>query len=46
VPGHRDVWNPVDNIVAGVRYSIHRYGSFDQIPGVRAVNSGRPYVGY
>ena len=46
VPGHRDVWNPVDNIVAGVRYGISRYGSFDQIPGVAALNRGGSYRGY
>ena len=46
VPGHRDVWNPVDNIVAGVRYGISRYGSFDQIPGVAALNRGGTYRGY
>lgn len=46
VPGHRDVWNPVDNIVAGVRYGISRYGSFDQIPGVAALNRGGHYRGY
>ena len=46
VPGHTDIWNPVDNIVAGVRYSIDRYGSVSDVPGVQAVNSGGGYVGY
>jgi hypothetical protein len=45
-PGHNDVWNPVDNIVAGVRYAINRYGSLDNVPGVKAVNNGGSYVGY
>ncbi|HEY2272176.1 MAG TPA: transglycosylase SLT domain-containing protein [Jatrophihabitantaceae bacterium] len=46
LPGHKDVWNPVDNIVAGVRYAIARYGSLSNVPGVAAVNSGGSYVGY
>ncbi|MEV4130525.1 transglycosylase SLT domain-containing protein, partial [Nocardia sp. NPDC049707] len=45
-PGYRNIYNPVDNIVAGVRYSISRYGSVSNVPGVKAVRAGRPYVGY
>ncbi|MEV6324197.1 transglycosylase SLT domain-containing protein [Nocardia sp. NPDC051787] len=45
-PGHDDIWNPVDNIIAGVRYSIDRYGSLADVPGVAAVNSGGAYQGY
>lgn len=45
-PGHDDIWNPVDNIIAGVRYSIDRYGSLASVPGVAAVNSGGAYQGY
>jgi hypothetical protein len=45
-PGHNDVWNPVDNIVAGVRYALNRYGSLAEVPGVAAVNSGGSYRGY
>ncbi|MGF6889003.1 hypothetical protein ABIA39_008474 [Nocardia sp. GAS34] len=45
-PGHGDVWNPVDNIVAGVRYAIARYGSLDNVPGVVAVAEGHGYQGY
>lgn len=46
LPGHRDVFNPVDNIIAGVRYAIATYGSLDNVPGVIAVHHGQPYVGY
>jgi WXG100 family type VII secretion target len=46
LPGHTDIWNPVDNIVAGVRYALSRYGSLDAVPGVAAVHSGGSYVGY
>jgi hypothetical protein len=46
LPGHHDIWNPVDNIVAGVRYALSRYGSLDAVPGVAAVHSGGSYVGY
>ncbi|WP_227979632.1 transglycosylase SLT domain-containing protein [Nocardia spumae] len=45
-PGHNDIWNPVDNIVAATRYSIDRYGSLDNVPGVSAVSGGSGYVGY
>jgi hypothetical protein len=46
LPGHNDIRNPVDNIVAGVRYAIDRYGSVSNVPGVRHVHQGRTYVGY
>ncbi|MEV0296749.1 transglycosylase SLT domain-containing protein [Nocardia sp. NPDC050710] len=45
-PGHDDIWNPVDNIVAAVRYSIDTYGSVDNVPGIVAMNSGGAYQGY
>jgi cell wall-associated NlpC family hydrolase/SLT domain-containing protein len=44
--GHKDIWNPVDNIIAGVRYAIATYKSLDNVPGVKAVKAGKPYVGY
>ncbi|SDJ43506.1 Proteins of 100 residues with WXG [Frankineae bacterium MT45] len=46
LPGHGDIWSPVDNIIAGVRYALSRYGSLDNVPGVRAVQHGGSYVGY
>lgn len=41
-----DVYNPVANVAAGIRYAIARYGSLSNVPGVVAVHAGRPYVGY
>ncbi|MEY9876372.1 hypothetical protein ABH931_005882 [Streptacidiphilus sp. MAP12-33] len=31
LPGHNDIWNPVDNIVAAVRYANATYGAFENI---------------
>lgn len=44
--GYNDIYNPVHNILAGVRYAIRRYGSIANVPGIRNLNSGRGYVGY
>jgi SLT domain-containing protein len=46
LPGHGDIHDPVDNIIAGVRYAIARYGSVSGVPGVRALARGHDYVGY
>ncbi|WP_344684870.1 transglycosylase SLT domain-containing protein, partial [Saccharopolyspora taberi] len=46
LPQHQDILNPVDNIIAGVRYSIDRYGSISNVPGVVGVSSGGSYRGY
>ncbi|MGW0047263.1 transglycosylase SLT domain-containing protein [Nocardia cyriacigeorgica] len=46
LPGHRDIWNPVDNIIAGVRYSIDRYGSVSNVPGIASMREGGAYMGY
>jgi hypothetical protein len=46
LPGHTNVWNPVDNIAAGVRYAMDRYGSLDNVPGIVRLHEGRSYIGY
>jgi len=46
VSGHNDIWNPVDNICAGVNYAISRYGSLGNVPGIKATAGGGSYVGY
>ncbi|RKH21782.1 lytic transglycosylase [Corallococcus praedator] len=46
LPGHDDIRNPVDNIVAAVRYAVDRYGSVSNTPGIKGLNGGSGYVGY
>ncbi|GLY67369.1 hypothetical protein Atai01_39880 [Amycolatopsis taiwanensis] len=46
LPGHGDIYNPVDNIIAGVRYTMSRYGSIANTPGLKAMSHGGGYVGY
>jgi hypothetical protein len=46
LPGHGNILDPVDNIIAGCQYAISRYGSLDNVPGVVAVAHGGSYVGY
>jgi SLT domain-containing protein len=46
IKGHKDIWNPVDNIIAGVRYAESRYHSLDNVPGIKAMANGGKYKGY
>ena len=46
LPGHDEILDPVDNIVAGVRYAVARYGSVSLVPGVLSLAAGKAYRGY
>ncbi|MFE7801047.1 DUF4226 domain-containing protein [Nocardia sp. NPDC057440] len=46
LPGHTNIYNPVDNIIAGVRYAIDEYGAVSNSRGIKALRSGQDYVGY
>lgn len=43
VPGHTDIWNPVDNIAAAMRYILSTYKSPLSINGI---GNSLPYQGY
>jgi len=45
-PGHDDIMNPVDNIMAGFKYAQATYGSTDNVPGIKSLDAGGSYVGY
>lgn len=43
--GHGDIWNPVDNIIAGTRYALSRYGQKWLESGGNKDSNGN-YIGY
>jgi hypothetical protein len=46
LPGHDNIYDPVDSIIAGVRYTFDRYGGFSGHPGLKAMAGGGGYQGY
>lgn len=46
MPNHRDIWNPVDNAAAAIRYILSRYGSVFNVPGIISMANGGAYQGY
>lgn len=46
LPGYDQILNPVHNIIAGVRYALDRYGSLENVPGIRSMAAGGRYRGY
>lgn len=44
--GYDNVLAPVDNIIAGVRYTYARYGGFQNHPGLVSIGLGGGYRGY
>ncbi|WP_007023403.1 transglycosylase SLT domain-containing protein, partial [Saccharomonospora iraqiensis] len=46
LPGHGEIYDPVDNIIAGVRYTFDRYGGFAEHPGLASMAEGGGYQGY
>lgn len=41
-----DIFNPVANIAAGIRYIESRYGDISNVPGLVSMAQGGGYVGY
>lgn len=46
LPGYDNIRDPLSNIIAGVRYSMSRYGSLQNVPGVRSMAAGGGYKPY
>ncbi|MED1015341.1 transglycosylase SLT domain-containing protein [Bacillus atrophaeus] len=45
-PGMGNIRNPVHNAAAAIGYIKSRYGSIDNVPGIKSLRRGGPYVGY
>lgn len=45
-PGHGNIKNPIDQILASINYLNSRYGGIMNHPGLVSMARGGPYVGY
>lgn len=45
-PGMNDIWNPVHNAAAAIRYIKARYGNVFNVPGIKSMAQGGAYRGY
>jgi len=46
LPGMNNIYNPVHNAAAAIRYINARYGSVFNVPGIKSMASGGGYRGY
>lgn len=46
IPGEGQINDPEENLVAAIRYALNRYGSLDNLPGVRSMRAGGGWKGY
>ncbi|WP_246483159.1 peptidoglycan DD-metalloendopeptidase family protein [Alkalicoccobacillus gibsonii] len=46
LPGMDDIYNPVHNTAAAIRYIQSRYGDISNVPGIRSMRNGGAYRGY
>ncbi|MFD1931558.1 MULTISPECIES: transglycosylase SLT domain-containing protein [Nonomuraea] len=46
LPGHKQILEPVDNIIAGVLYTYKRYGDLGHHPGIASLERGGGYRPY
>ncbi|MGG3801795.1 phage tail tape measure protein [Metabacillus fastidiosus] len=44
--GMNDIWNPIHNTVAAIRYIQSRYGTIFNTPGIKSMARGGGYKGY
>lgn len=44
--GWNDIMNPIHNAAAAINYIKSRYGNVFNVPGIKALRSNKPYVGY
>ena len=44
--GHKDIMNPVDNLIAAIGYIRSRYGDPSNTPGLKSLAGGGRYRGY